>query len=414
MQRLIARARKILADFIEQRDDVILLARCSETDWAILLKLLRDLEQADSSDVFLLFGDPFADPESFLALTVERLREEYQVASQALEEDGKSPLPPMPDFLTDKEKLPAERLRGAIAYCRSLLPKTGGNRLVWGMFPEKIEDHAAYLQMISALVPWKRLEPWMRGTRLVFRVSPGRAPFSNSTPPPRTHLEDFDFGQDAAAKSIQEDMEDETRPLEERMQALFSLAVLDYAHHRVDDAFEKFRVLLGHYQHTENDLMQAMVMNGIGDTHFHRTNNLERAQYWYECAVPPANAAAVPVVMASVVKNLGDVSFEMGNYAEAEQFYEQLDRLVTHMRDPEAKSQALEKQGVSQEKQKAFGKAVKSWEAGATLCRNIGLPKLLKPHLEHLARVYGRFEIKKKHAAVLRELKSLEQTGADG
>jgi tetratricopeptide (TPR) repeat protein len=391
MRALLDRLKKDFAGFVEQRDDLILISSCSDNDVAVGLKILRDLEQASAADVFLLFSDNFVQPGPFVSVAVERLREDHRLASAALVEEGRNPLPEFPASLADGSRPPAQRLIEAMTFARSLLPRKGGHRLAWAMFPLEIKDRHEYLRFVSEFVPWSGLKPWMNGLRLIFRDLPATGQFAPTLAAgPRVHLGSFDFGPDATAESFEQDAQNQELPEDERMQSLLMSAGLDYAHNRTESAVGKYKLLLGYYQKTDNALMQAFVLNAFGEM-AHRAGDLEKAQLWFECALVPAEKAKEPVLLTALGRNLGDIAFKQARYPEAEQYYDNVDKLASHMLDPEAKIRALEARGLSQEKQGAFDKAVGSWEAAAHLSRKIELPEFLRKNLEHLARVYRQF-----------------------
>ena len=330
--------RHELADFIEQRDDLILLVSCTNSDFGFVLEILREIEQSSGTDVFLLFSDGFVQSDPFVSVAIERLRDEHRTACEWLSEQGGVPLPSLPVFLDD-HKLPAsQRLRKAIDYARSLIPQGKGNRLVWAMFPMEVKDWASYLKLIVGLVPWDGIQPWMRGVRLVFRSTQEAGRFeprlSNA---PRVRRTKFELTQDQIEGAIADQVNDEQAPVEQRMQALLSLAVLDYAYNRPEDAIAKYNHLLGYYQSTGNKALEAFVLNGLGDV-AHRQGNLEHALERYECAVIPAAEAKEGMILASIIRNLGDVAFEQKRYGEAEQYFDQLDKLTAATLDAECKA----------------------------------------------------------------------------
>jgi tetratricopeptide (TPR) repeat protein len=391
MRALLDRLRKDFANFVEQRDDFILISSCADNDVAVGLKILRDLEQASSSDVFMLFSDSFIQPGPFVSVAVERLREDHRLVSAALVEEGREPLPDFPALLGDGARPPAQRLMEAMTFARSLLPRKGGHRLVWAMFPLEIKDRREYLRFVSELVPWSALKPWMSGLRLIFRDLPATGQVApRLAGGPRVRLGSFDFGPEAAAAGFEQDAQNAELPEDQRMQSLLMSAGLDYAHNRTESAVEKYKLLLGYYQKTENSLMQAFVLNAFGEMAL-RAEDSETAQFWFECALVPAEKAKEAVLLTTLGRNLGDIAFRQSRYAEAEQYYDNVDKLASHMLDPETKIRALESLGLSQEKRGAFDKAVGSWEAAAHLSRKIDLPEFLRKNLEHLARVYRRF-----------------------
>jgi tetratricopeptide (TPR) repeat protein len=408
MQQLFARYRQELSDFIEQRDDLLFISVCSVNDAAFALQTLRDIEQASSSDLFLLFANEFKSPGEFVTAALEHLREERRLACEALAEEGREPLPPFPEALMNDEAPPADRLRGAIEYARSLAPPEGGHRLVWAMVPLKIDDRQAYLQLVSSLVPWRGVKPWMAGVRLIFRADPNFAQVAPElAEAPRARLRRTDFGAGAITREMEKEAYDEDLPMEQRMQALLSLAYTDYAENRAEDAEEKFNTLLSYGQETKNLQLQAVAINGLGDV-ARRRGDLDQAQHWYECALIPVAEAKQPHILATVVKNLADMAYGRERYADAEQYFDGLDKLSAHLLDPEGKATALEWRGLSQERQGKHEQAIESWETAATLCRNIGLPEQLRMNLRRLAPVYQRLRMREKLAALQTELRELE------
>ncbi len=407
MKKLFAQLRKDLRRFIEQRDDLIFLANCTSPESALVLQTLRDIEQESGSDVFLLFADNFIEPDSFVTMAIDRLKEGHRVACEALAGEGRTPLPPMPGSLFERSRPPAARLLEAIGFARSLLPNGGDHRLVLAMFPLEIADWAKYLQLVTLLAPWKTMQPQLRGVRLLFRYE---QEFDRSErlllTAPRVRMQKIGLGQVAIEASLLSETQDPGLSDEERMQALLTTAYMDAAHNRSETAISKFNLLLGYYQSTGNLLLQALVTKGIGDV-AHRNNDLKQAQRWYECALLPASEAKEASILAELVKGLGEIAYQQGRFGDAEQYYDGLDKLRGHLLDPEGKVQALEWRGLSQEKLAAHNRASSSWEGAAQLCRSIGIPHLLRANLQHLARTYRETGMTKRLSAVENELRQL-------
>jgi tetratricopeptide (TPR) repeat protein len=396
-----------LARFVDQREDLILLVRCGSNDTASLLAALRNVEQSRGTDIFLLFEQNFSGAERFITESVERLDEQLRVANEALAAEKRPGLAPLPQALRDRARAPIDRLRDAAAFARSLLPRDGGHRLVWGMCPAEIQDRAGYRSLIGGLVPNAGVSPWMTGVRLIFRDEVSE-PADALSKAPRVRRLDLDLGPAAIEKSLKEEAEDPNRPEAERMQALLSVALLDYAHERYRDATSKYMRLLGYYQRVKDVGMQAFVVNAVGDV-YRRTGNAPKAQEWYERALTPAADANQPVILATIIKNLADLAFEQKAWTSAEQYYAQLDRLSGALLDPEGKVRAMERRGQSLEKLGSLGKAAETWEDAAKLSRSIGLPALLKEVLEHMERAYRGLRTDAKLRAVQAELRTLAQ-----
>jgi tetratricopeptide (TPR) repeat protein len=408
VRRLIESIRKTLSDFVEQRDDLVCLLACTDDDAPVLLKILADLEQAADTDIFLLFADDFIQGGPYVSVAVERLAEQHRLASEWAVEKQREPLAAMPPELFDDAQLPTRRLFDAITFAKSLVPQGGGNRLVWVMCPSAGADQPEYFDLLSSLLPRDGPQPWMRGLRLIFRVPPeveSMAP--DLVEVPRVRVTPVDLGPEAMENAMQHAAVDEELPEDERMQSVLSLALLDAAHDRSDDAAKKFELLLGYYQRTGNLAMQAFVINAFGDVYY-KAEDLDGALHWYECAAAPAAEAGDAVILATVVKNLGDVSYQRGDFQRAEAYYDGLDQLGAHMLQPETKITALEWRGLSQEQQRDYDGAVESWQAAATLSRNIGLPDFLRTNLTHLQRVYEQTSRGGPLAEVNEELRALE------
>lgn len=398
MQKLLADMQNQIARFVEQRDDLVMVCPCTDNDAAILLKLLRDAEQASDTDVYLLFSDDFVAPAPYVSVLAERLREERRIACEELGEQGKPEFPAIPDVVFDAAQNPSYRLYKAISWARSLLPSGAGNRLVWVMCPQKIGDRNGYFDLLSPLLTDRGLQPWMRALRIVVRDQPG----ASVTGIARARSVPFDAGPQAIENALDNEAQDESLPLDRRMQSLLQLALLDAAHNRTAPAIQKLETLLGHSQAVQDLHMQAVVLNALGDVR-QRAGDLEGAQHWYECAVPVAGEAKDGVILLTVVKNLAAVAWTRNQFDVAEQYYDGADKLAAHLLSPEAKIDALLWRGFAQEKQAAYARAVGSWRDAATLAHSIGIPELETNALGHLERVYRQLGMSNEMAAIERE-----------
>ncbi len=409
MRVLVERLLREITEFVEQREDFVLLPAGSSDDTAILLAALRNVEQDLGSDVFLIFADDFVQSGPFVSVLVERLAEQVKVANQALAEERRTLFPDVPRELRDSSRAAPDRFRDAVVFSRALVPREGGHRVVWAICPAQIKNRVAYRELIAALAPTQGLQPWMAGVRLIFRDESADAADALSRTP-RVRRLPLDFGPASLEGSLREEVEDSSRTEQERIQALLSVALLDSAHGRFAEANSKFMHLLGYYQQAKDLAMQAFVINAVGAV-LHRTGDLPKAEEWFERAVPPAAEAKQPIILATIVRNLGDVAFERRNFSAAEQYYGQLDALSAHLLDPEGKVWALERRGLSFEKVGAMGKAVESWEGAAQLSRSIGLRTFLKTNLEHLERGYRHVRADAKLHSVQNELRDLHRAG---
>jgi tetratricopeptide (TPR) repeat protein len=407
MRTLIDRIQASIAHFVEQRDDLVMIMACSDNDAPLVLKIVQDVEKASGSDVFLLFADDFVATGPYVAVAIERLRQQHKLVNEWLTAQGRDLFPPLPEPLDSAQFSPIQRLGQAMMYARSLLPHDGDHRLIWAMLPPTIHDRQAYLDLVSAFAAWRGVRPGMQGLRIIFRDETDTAGFMPALArAPRVRITSVDMGPAAIQSALQEEANDATLPQERRMAALLQQALLDSAHGRTQQALAQFRVLLGYYQHTQTAALQALVLNAIGDI-FHRTNDCTNACYWYECAVPLAVKSESPVLLHTAVSNLADIAFKCAAYGLAEQLYDAADQLAGKMLYAEGMVHARERCGLSREYQHAYERAVQSWEAAANVSRTTGLLPQLKANLQHLARSYQRLGMVDKRAAVEAELRQL-------
>src|SRR5262245_15470295 len=134
MRRLYEKLGAMLRGFIDQRDDWLLLVAANDSDSALVLQSLREFDRESPSDLVLLFGHPFAAPDTFVDSLAGALRDEVEtVNSGAAPTD--TPLPVPPEAMSEPAVPAATRLRFGLDYAASLVDPQGGQRYVWGMVP---------------------------------------------------------------------------------------------------------------------------------------------------------------------------------------------------------------------------------------------------------------------------------------
>src|SRR4051812_34393161 len=121
MRHLVEQLRAEFERFIEQRDALWLLAESSDGDAPLVLKLFADLEQANQTDIFMLFAPEFHTPAQYAAAIVAQLAEQHEQLNRALAEQGSPLLPALPASLQDDRMAPADRLREALCAARALV-----------------------------------------------------------------------------------------------------------------------------------------------------------------------------------------------------------------------------------------------------------------------------------------------------
>lgn len=367
MQRIFNQLLGTVREFVKQRDDLLMVVPCQDTDVSLLMKALRDVDRESGTDLFLLFAEDFVAPDLFVHSLAARLEEEHSLTNAAVENGAK--LPPLPrDFI--ERGLPAsERLQVGVEYGHSLIDSRRGQHLVWGMGPGTISNAPDYLELLARLLPQPEIHPWMRGTRIVARV-PGDFELANSplASGRRVRVRPFTIPADAHEQELLACADDPKIPLGERMQAEVQLGYIDYAHGRLAQAVERFLHSLAFFQWAGVSVMEGLTICGLGDV-ARRQDNLDEARHWYECALVPASKDGNPMLMATVVQHLAGISFQQQRYEEAEERYSELVTLKRAMLDEDGLAEALEWQGLSQERQQALDRAVTCWYEGAVICK---------------------------------------------
>lgn len=410
MRRLFERVRKRLSDFVEQRDDVLLVVRCEDGAASLVLKTLQEIDEADSSDLFWLGSDEVKRADDWVGALVERFEEKHRLVCEGLEKNGRAPWPPLPPEVR-KALPPAARLRALLEFSRSLLPPGPDFRVVWGWLPLKIADAPGLAALLEELLRPGGSVPWYHHMRLVVREDPARPALRERlAKTPRVAWYEPDLSVGAQEKSLEEEVTDPALPVAQRMQSLFLLAGMDHAHRRFPDALKKYGVLLDYYKGMGNQTMLALVLNGMGEVH-QRAGDLPRAKTHFECALSPAILAESPPVLLNVTLNLANLALATKDWKEGEAYYDSAEKLATAQLNAPTKIHCLENRGLCQERQERPKEAAESWEAGAQLAKATEEKDLQRRILERLRTLYDRYGQKQKKAEVEREL-ALVQAGA--
>ena len=387
MRKLFEQLKALFRRFLAQRDHLILLVPCADSDVALLLQALRELDRESGSDLFLLFAEDFHTPQQFITDTCLRLQQQHQLLNEAVGPEL-SKLPPLPDdFLASKSPV-AVRLESGLRYAHSLIDPSQGQHFLWGMGTGRISDPRGYLELLAHLPPNPDIRPWMRGARIFARVPGdfqlGTSPLAGAK---RVLVRPFSIPPNIQEEELTTGAADEKAPMGDRMQAEVQLAYLDSAHKRYDQAVARFLKALAFFQWAEVPVMEGLVLTGLADI-ARSQGNWQQAQHLYACAVVPAAKDGNPLLMSTIVQNLAAAAFQEKRFSDAEERYGELATLKRSMIDEDGLAEALEWQGLSQEQQQAYDRAVLCWEEGALICKSFDLKHRLGPMVAHLRRGY--------------------------
>lgn len=391
MRKLFDQLLATIREFVKQRDDLLLVVPCADTDVPLLMKALRDVDRESGSDMFLLFAEDFDAPVPFVDRLAMRLGEELQLTNESRPDEEK--LPPLPAAFTDAAEPPFARLEAGMEYGKGLIDVRAGQHFVWGMGPGSIADHTTYLELLATLLPDPDIRPWMRGARIIARVPAGfqleRSPLAAY---PRVRVRPFAIPPDIHESDLLATADDPKAPIGERMQAEVQLGYIDVAHGRFSDAIGRFLKSLAFFQWAEVASMEALIMCGLGDI-ARREENQKEALHWYQCALVPAGKDGNPMLLATIVQHLAGMAFQQERFGDAEEHYSELVAFKRTMLEEDGLAEALEWQGLSQERQEAYDRAVDSWYESALICKSFDMHERLPRVLDHLKRGYGALKM---------------------
>ena len=405
MQNFVSAIRTQLHDFIEQRSDLVLVLQGDTSGMAISVNLLREFEQTPGTDLFLIVSGPFTDASSTADALANQIETERMLANQALEEDDSPALTEVPAEVLNQEADPIERIQQAIQYVASLIPEGGNHRLVVGLFPSTISDPAQYQALIKQLSPAAGIQTWMRGVRLVWCDHANLDPetYEGQT---GIRVATYDMSHESIQQSLYDDVEDESLPDEQRVAAVYQLAIFDQAYDRKDDALEKLEYLLGYFQQTENEVMQALVMNTTGDV-YRKAGDLESARHWYECATVPATNAKSQQALQAIVRSLAELEHQAGNEPKSQVYYSQLNELSSRNGDILSTLHSERQQAASYTVAGQHQAAAATLEQSAHKCRMLGLELELEQTLHQMVPVYDQLDATERKTAIQQELEAL-------
>jgi tetratricopeptide (TPR) repeat protein len=388
VQRLFDELTDRLSAFVAQRDDLALLLACRDEEGVIVDKALEALDDRSPSDIYWRATARFDDADSWVDGVLATTRSTIDAVRHAQRAAGDPSWPAEPDGLDLGP--PAARLRALIAFTRDCLPEPDGMTAVWCLLPLEVADPVAWSQLMTAVLAHEFPRPWCHHLRFLVRDTPAPPTLAALHDQPRIVRHAIEFSMATAAAEMEREIDDESLPLERRLQTLFVQANLDHANNRASDAIAKYDLLLRHYTNTGNATMAALTLNALGEV-YQRAGDSIRAQEMFALAWQPAAAASPPPIpiLLNISLNLGNLHFARGEWAEAEGCLDAAQQLATAQRAPRTKMEVLERLGHARYQQGNVDGALACWSAGATVSRELALPDIEAAHTTTLRSYYS-------------------------
>jgi tetratricopeptide (TPR) repeat protein len=379
-----------LSGFVDQNDNLLLVINTTDLEMAYLLKALEGMDDASASDLFLVFGEPFTDGPAYATAIMRNLRAQMEVARAGLIERGEEPLTPLPALCDDEAASPAVRLRAAIDHAASWLPAGGGHRMVWGFLPMRIDDPNGLALVVREFILWRGPEPWMKGLRVMARddrAHPCLFPGLRTHKAPGVLLYDLDLSPTALNDGLVREAADRSAPVADRMQALLQLAGIDFAYQRYREAIQKYKVLNNYYAAHKAPVMQAVVLQGVGDALRQMQEHALAKEIYHRSLALVMHTQALPVLL-NLTFAIGDVSLVLEDYRDAEGFMGLAAQIADKMGNPFVQADALEKQGMARDRRRDLAGAVLVWQEAAALSKTCAYPERQQSVLQRLIRAY--------------------------
>ena len=385
MQRLFDSVTDRLRTFLYQRQSMALILRSGDGETPAILKMLETLEEECAFALFWQFPEPFFNTSDYVSVILESFKSKFDMVRMLQQKEKMEVWPELPTAISDEAQMPEERLRVLMVFARCLVPTLNGGLLVWVMFPSEIADPIAYAKLMRDLVRHEWPIPWCHHMRIIIRNDPTIAIQRSLSEAPRIEFFEPDLSTSAVNKALEEDVNDENLPLEERLQSLLLTAGTDQSHARNDLALEKYRLLFDYYSNAGNLAMTAVAMNGMGEVYRNQDNRTEAGACFEAALVAATDGAETSTpILLNVFLNLGNLRLEERRWAEAEDYYDCAQKMATILRFAEIKIMILEQLGLAQSMQSKRSEAFLSWKAGAIISKRLEKPELLEKHLSRL------------------------------
>jgi len=360
--------REQMAQFVVQRDDLVLLLGCTDPDTALAAKIVESLDESSSSELFWQVVDEFRDPASYASACVQSFAIKHETVQLALEKEQQPPWPAIPPRVINAGGLPpVERLKQLMVFSRSLLPFLEGCGVVWSFLPMTISNAPAYADFMAALWRHDFPFPWCHHIRMIVRDSSPDSLFKiKLAGAPRVKVFGVDFSPDAIRKSLEIEAGDDRTPLGDRVNSALMLAGIDYSHGRYDLAFKQYDLVHRYAAASKNPTLAAIALNGMGEVQ-RSQGGLDLAGEFFQAGIAPAAQAPGPPVpiLFNLYLNLGELRHKQKRWEEAEVFLHGAGEFAYFLHDPVQRLRCWKLVGEAQYQQAKTEAALKTWQNGA-------------------------------------------------
>lgn len=366
MRRILEKLQNEMAAFIDGRAHLGFVLSASDGDSAAAQMILGGLDEASSSELYWIIPDDFTDADTYVESCVANFSAKHVALMLTAEKEGIY-VPPVPSEVMEKGVLPAlERMKALIVFSRSLLPNIEGCSVVWGLMPMQVKNKPAYSVFMTSLWEHDFPFPWCHHVRLIVRDLFPVSLFPTLGTTKRIQSSSIDLSSDSLRKHLEEDISDESLPLEERINDTLILAGMDYSHGNYELSVKQYEIVHRYAVATNNPTLAAVSLNGAGEAHLMIKNSRAAGGYFEAALGAAAQAPGPPIsILHNIYVNLGQLRQTQNRLNESEVYYKGAADLGYLLRDEEPRLENWERLGKVQYRQGNATEAIQTWQNGA-------------------------------------------------
>lgn len=388
MKREFQALERSLKEFVEQPDFTAMVIAAADTDVVMPSKILEAFDRQRDDLVVLCFPFECTTAAAYVDQVVQHLNLQAEAVAAELEAEDRPPWPTLPLDAADSRRPVAQRMRTLLDWVAASVGHD--TKVVWGLLPATILDGAGWRELAAAVLPLRGVEPWMEQHRFVLRdLHEPRLliPELEQLGVDDALVMEIDFGPEQMLDSLVRTVRDRSLPKAERMDALFQLAAIDVAYKRLPDALQKYQVLYAYYDDEQDQLRKGLCLGGAGDVHLRAEDPINaRMRYRQALAtVAPLDnlGATLPLLLGA-----GESSAKLGDWPEAEGYYDYASQAAAKLFNPWATCDALEQLGLARWRQRKYHAAVEAWTRAKNMARQFGYTERQLSILDQMIGVY--------------------------
>lgn len=400
--------QKEIDNFIEQDDHSTLMLIAQANDLVVPAKLLEAVGR-QRDDIVLLAVHAFETAQQWMNEFIDLLQKQVDAANGERSSENMELWPPLPLECMNPNLEASQRLKLAAQYCGEILPE--GERVIWVLLPHDCKNISEYQQMVAILCGD---EPWLDDHR--FFIWEEKTDRSLLTVLIDQQNEDvlyieLDFSTAKLFDNLVKTVEDPSQPENDRIEALYQLAAVDFAYQRYEMAYEKYSALFNYYEGKDKS-RQALCMLGSGDIAMQQNSPSTALTYYQSGLALAMSDESLPAVLPLLIA-AGKANMALANYPDAEGYFENANQIAAKLMNPYVKADMLEQRGVAQYNQQKGKDAIESWQASAGLSEKFVYQERWNSALDRLKDLYKQIGDRANYTEVVNRQRKGMQTDDD-